>query len=174
MYWIPHCEWVNRSHINHTCTESHRDWRLVRRRMVSCTSYTWMASRSWSTTPRSPTCLHRTPSEQWPPRPPTTPPARPCPRTTRRSTEAVRGVDERVTSTDSKDYRQLGLHSTYTTASNMADWLFEFCGLATSKDISGLVSTCDSADSWWFYGAASLGNQAISTMTWYPTHSHYP
>ena len=41
--------------------------------------------------------------------------------------------------------------------------------LATSKVISGRVSTCDSVHSWQLYSAAWLGDQATSTMTWYPT-----
>ena len=43
-----------------------------------------------------------------------------------------------------------------------------FCILATSKIISGRILTCDSVHSWWHYSAA------ISTMTCYPTQSHYP
>ena len=35
-------------------------------------------------------------------------------------------------------------------------------------------SDCDSAHSWWRNGAASLGDQATSTMNWYPTQSQYP
>ena len=46
--------------------------------------------------------------------------------------------------------------------------------LATSKVISGWVPTCDSGHSWWLHSAAPLRNQAVSTMTWYPTQSHYP
>ena len=46
--------------------------------------------------------------------------------------------------------------------------------LATSKFISGWVLTCHSAHSWLLYSAASLGHQAASTMTCYPTQSHYP
>ena len=49
-----------------------------------------------------------------------------------------------------------------------------FYVLATSKVISGWVPTCDSAHSWRLYGAAPLEDQAISTMTWYPTQSHDP
>ena len=49
--------------------------------------------------------------------------------------------------------------------------LFSF--LATFKVISGWVATCDSAHSWWLYSAVKLGNQTASTMTWYPTQSHY-
>ena len=37
----------------------------------------------------------------------------------------------------------------------------------TSKVISGQVLICDSVHSW------PLGEQAASTMTWYPTQSHY-
>ena len=51
--------------------------------------------------------------------------------------------------------------------------LLLFYVLATSKVISGWVPTCDSAHSSWLYGAA-LGNQAVNSMTWYPTQSHYP
>ena len=46
--------------------------------------------------------------------------------------------------------------------------------LVTSKVISGWVPTCDSVHSWWLCSAAPLGNQAISTMTRYPTQLHYP
>ena len=45
--------------------------------------------------------------------------------------------------------------------------------LATSEVISGWVLTCDNPHSWRLYSAASLGNQATSTMTCYPTQSHY-
>ena len=45
--------------------------------------------------------------------------------------------------------------------------------LATFKVISGWVLICDSAHSWWLYSASPLGKQAISTMTWFPTQSHY-
>ena len=45
--------------------------------------------------------------------------------------------------------------------------------LATSEVISGRVPTCDSAHSRRLYSATQLGNQAVSTMTWYPTQSHY-
>ena len=30
------------------------------------------------------------------------------------------------------------------------------------------------AHSWWLNSAAPLGNQAVITMTWFPTQSHYP
>ena len=46
--------------------------------------------------------------------------------------------------------------------------------LATFKVILGWVLTCDSVHSWLLYRAASLGRQASSSMTWYPTQSHYP
>ena len=46
--------------------------------------------------------------------------------------------------------------------------------LTTSKDISGRVPSCDSMHSSSLYCAASLRDQAISTMTWHPTQSHYP
>ena len=46
--------------------------------------------------------------------------------------------------------------------------------LATSKVISGWVPTCDSVHSWRLYSAAPLGNQFISTKTWYSTPSHHP
>ena len=42
---------------------------------------------------------------------------------------------------------------------------------ATCKVISGQVPTCDSAHSLWLYSAASLGHQATSTMTCFPTQS---
>ena len=44
-----------------------------------------------------------------------------------------------------------------------------FCVLATYKVISGWVTTCDSAHSWWLYSVAPLGNQAASIMTWCTT-----
>ena len=46
-------------------------------------------------------------------------------------------------------------------------WLagYWFCGLATSKVISGRVPTCQCAHIWQLYSAAQLGNQAVSTMT---------
>ena len=50
--------------------------------------------------------------------------------------------------------------------------LFYF--LPTSKVISGWVLTCNSARSSCLYSAAPLGEQAVSTMTWYPTQSYYP
>ena len=34
--------------------------------------------------------------------------------------------------------------------------------------------TCDSVHSWQLYSAASLEHQATSTITYYPTQSHYP
>ena len=46
--------------------------------------------------------------------------------------------------------------------------------LATSEVISGQVQTCDSAILWRLYGTASLGHQAASTVTLYPTRLHYP
>ena len=48
------------------------------------------------------------------------------------------------------------------------------CIIATSNVITEWVQTCDYAHSWELYSAASLGNQADSTMAWYPTQSHYP
>ena len=53
-------------------------------------------------------------------------------------------------------------------------WLLEFYVLPTCKDISGWVTTCDSAHSWQLDNAAPLGDQTTSTMTWCPTQSHYP
>ena len=50
----------------------------------------------------------------------------------------------------------------------------EFYDLATSKAISGRVPTCDDADSFSLFSAAPQGNQATSTITQYPTQSHYP
>ena len=46
--------------------------------------------------------------------------------------------------------------------------------LGTSEVIAGWVPTCDSVHSSWVYSAVPLGDQAISTMAWYPTQSHYP
>ena len=53
-------------------------------------------------------------------------------------------------------------------------WLLEFYALATSKVILGQVMTCASVHSWRLYSAAPLGDQATSTMTWYPTQPQYP
>ena len=50
--------------------------------------------------------------------------------------------------------------------------LLLFYILATSKVVLRWGPICDSAHSWWRYGASSLGNQATSTMTWYPAQSH--
>ena len=44
----------------------------------------------------------------------------------------------------------------------------------STKVMSGLVPTCDSAHSWWFHGVAFMGDQATSTITRYPAQSHYP
>ena len=49
-----------------------------------------------------------------------------------------------------------------------------FYVLATSTVISGRVSTCHSAHSWWLYSAAPMGNQTTGTMIQYPTQLHYP
>ena len=46
--------------------------------------------------------------------------------------------------------------------------------LATSKVVSGRVPTCHSVHLWRLYSAARLGNQVASTMTQFPTQSHYP
>ena len=51
--------------------------------------------------------------------------------------------------------------------------LLEFYALATSKVISGRVSTSHSAHSLSLYSAVLLGDQAANTMTRYPTQSHY-
>ena len=45
---------------------------------------------------------------------------------------------------------------------------------ATSKVTEGQVLIYDSTHSWRLYSAASLGNQAASIITYYPTQSHYP
>ena len=45
--------------------------------------------------------------------------------------------------------------------------------LATSKAMSGLLPTQDSAHSWQVYSAASLEDQAADIMICYPTQSHY-
>ena len=52
--------------------------------------------------------------------------------------------------------------------------MFTFYILATSKVISRQVLTCDCAHSWQLCSATQLGNQAISTMTYYPTRLHCP
>ena len=51
--------------------------------------------------------------------------------------------------------------------------LLLFYILETSKTTSGWVPTFGSAHSWRLHSAASLEVQANSTMTWYPTQSHY-
>ena len=48
------------------------------------------------------------------------------------------------------------------------DWLLE------SKIISGYVPTCARLYSWELYSAAPVGDQVTSTMSTYPTPSHYP
>ena len=53
-------------------------------------------------------------------------------------------------------------------------YLSLFYVLGTSTVISGQVPTCDSAHSYWIYSAGPLEDQATSTITWYPMHSHYP
>ena len=52
--------------------------------------------------------------------------------------------------------------------------LLLFYPLASYMVISGQNLACDSAHSLRLHSAAPLGNQAIRTMTWYPTQSHYP
>ena len=52
--------------------------------------------------------------------------------------------------------------------------MFEFYVLATTMVISEQPTTCDSAHSWQHYRAATLRDQAVSTMTRFPTQSHYP
>ena len=52
--------------------------------------------------------------------------------------------------------------------------LLLFYILTTSKVISAQVLTWHSAHSWQLYSAASLGKQTTSSITWYPTQSHYP
>ena len=39
-------------------------------------------------------------------------------------------------------------------------------------EMAGYGWVCE--DSWWLYSVAPLGNQVVSTMTWYLTQSHYP
>ena len=45
--------------------------------------------------------------------------------------------------------------------------------LTTPKVISGQVPTYDSAHSLRLHSVVPMGNQDASTMTWYPTQSHY-
>ena len=61
--------------------------------------------------------------------------------------------------------------------------LWQFYLLATSTVIAGWVQTCDSAGSCRFVTVrihgdfkvvAPLGDQAASTITWFPIQSHYP
>ena len=56
----------------------------------------------------------------------------------------------------------------------ISSWLLEFYILAASKVISGWVLTCDSIESWRLHSVAPLGDQAASTMSWYPTQLYYP
>ena len=51
--------------------------------------------------------------------------------------------------------------------------LLLLCILETFKVISKRVPTCDSVHAWWLYNAASVEHQTTSTMTCYPTQSHY-
>ena len=53
-------------------------------------------------------------------------------------------------------------------------WLLEIYILTTSKVIAGWVPTGDSVHSWQLYSAAPLGDQSASTMSRYPSQSHYP
>ena len=56
------------------------------------------------------------------------------------------------------------------------DWLvgcWRFCILATSKVISRMVQTCDSAHSWLHYKTIRLGNQAAGMMIWFSSNFHY-
>ena len=52
--------------------------------------------------------------------------------------------------------------------------LLEFYLLAKFMVISGQVPTCDLKHSWRLDSASQMGDQATSTMHWYPTQSHYP
>ena len=49
-----------------------------------------------------------------------------------------------------------------------------FYMLATSTVISGCTPICDNTHSLRLYSAALLGDHAASTVTLYPTQSHYP
>ena len=46
--------------------------------------------------------------------------------------------------------------------------------LSTSAVILEWVATCDSVHSWLIYNAATLGYQAVGTLTSFPCQSHYP
>ena len=52
--------------------------------------------------------------------------------------------------------------------------LLLFYALATSMVISGQVLTPDSAHSWRPFSVSPLGDHVTSSLTCYPTHSHYP
>ena len=52
--------------------------------------------------------------------------------------------------------------------------LLFFYILTASNVIAWRVPTCDSEHTWGPYSAALLGKQAPSTITWYPTQSHFP
>ena len=51
-------------------------------------------------------------------------------------------------------------------------WM-EFYTLVTFKIIWVWVLICGSAHSWWLYSASPLGDSLASSMTWYPTQSHF-
>ena len=60
-------------------------------------------------------------------------------------------------------------------AVGLAGSFLQFYVLATCKLISGRVPICNMCThSWWLHRAAPLGDQATSSMTWYPTQLHYP
>ena len=55
-------------------------------------------------------------------------------------------------------------------------WLLEFFMSLQQhhhNDILVQVRVTVSPRPWWIYSATPLGNQATSTMTWYPLQSHY-
>ena len=56
----------------------------------------------------------------------------------------------------------------------LVGWLLQFYVLVTSEVIPGQVPTRESVHSWQPYSAAPLGNQVDTSMTQYPTQSHYP
>ena len=68
----------------------------------------------------------------------------------------------------------LGCQDMVTQERNKIGWLFEFCVLTTSRAIWIWTLICGCANVCWRYSAAPLGDQAINTMTLYPTLLHYP
>ena len=48
------------------------------------------------------------------------------------------------------------------------------CCFTSQQHLRSHKDRCHSAHSWWLYNTNLLGNQATSTVTWYPTQSNFP